>query len=109
MQYDNSTVQTIMKNTIEISGVVSCKYENDKTNLSKTSISDTCKIIENRKNSKKRIKRSKSTSVLIRKPFSEYDSEQSDSFDSSLESLIKHNLSNIKALQPVPVSKAKQR
>lgn len=57
---------------------------------------------------KKRLKRSKSTSALYRSP-KRLESDLSESSSSSLESLIKNNLASAQALQPLSVSKAKER
>lgn len=104
------TVQTILKNAVVISGGVQQTLDNCSTNTSGTCTPDSKKSFTVPKKSQMRIRRSKSTGALDKKLISVYDLDSnSDSFDSSLENLIKKNLLNAKAMQPVPVSKAKER
>lgn len=102
---DIKSVHTFIRNAVVISGSVSCRNgeEEDEEQYEKMNVLEGFKKI-------KRVKRAKSTGSLYVRPITDHRSD-SDSFDSSLESLIKHNLrtSQTQALQPVSVSKAKER
>lgn len=108
---DNKSVHAFIRNAVIISGSVSCRKDEENSveePCYKTSVSQ----VQSPKKCKPKIKRAKSTGALYRRPITDHRSDDSDSFDSSLESLIKHNLHNIsntKAMQPVSVSVAKQR
>lgn len=110
---DEKSIDTFLRDAAVISGSLPCrnqtsdngitpkKVEKDSPTASKKSLKSF--------SMKRKYKRSKSTGALYRKPKSGYDSDSSASFDSSLESLIKHNLYASKAMQPVLISKAKER
>lgn len=113
---DDKGVQSFLRNTATISGSLPCRsqtMDNDLDLIRKQSEQDSPtaskKSLKSFKMVKRKHKRSKSTSALDRKARSSYDSNCSTSFDSSLESLIKHNLSTSKAMQPLLTSKAKER
>lgn len=61
------------------------------------------------KKRKTKVKRAKSMEVFYRGRDFDLSNSDTESCASSLESLIKHNLAAAKALQPVPVAKAKER
>lgn len=72
------------------------------------SVENIWKDDESNRARKSSLKRSKSTGHL-HKDRIDYSSDDNDSFDVSLEDLIKNTVCSAKALQPLPVSKAKER
>ncbi|XP_065226697.1 inositol polyphosphate 5-phosphatase E [Planococcus citri] len=112
---DGKSVHAFIRNAVIISGSVSCRNgqenndaEAEEEECQKTVVTqDECTTT---KKPKRRVKRSRSLTALhSRSNTIDQSDDSSDSFNSSLESLIKHNISNAKALQPISVSKAKER
>lgn len=109
---EDMSVHSFLKSAFVISGGPRYRrqtLDNSPTNTGGMGTPDSKKSSRSPKKSRKKYTRSKSTGALYRKPISSYDSDTSDAFDSSLESLIKHNLMAAKAMQPVPISRAKER
>lgn len=105
---DVKSVHAFIRNAVVISGSVSCRNGEEngvEEKFEKNLVTD----VECVKKPKRKVKRAKSLTALHSRSITIDHSEDSESFDSSLESLIKHNLSNAKALQPISVSKAKER
>lgn len=107
---EETTIGTFLQSAFNITGSVPYdnrgKFCSSRVVSSVESINSDTLVCKNQH--KKRLRRCKSTSVLYCSP-KRLESNSSDSSSSSLESLIKQNLVSAKALQPLSVSKAKER
>lgn len=106
---EETTIGTFLQNAFDITGSVPYDNRVKHTNRVVGSVESINSDVVVRKNQfKKRLKRCKSTGALYRSP-TRLESDSSESSSSSLESLIRNNITSGKALQPLSVSKAKER